>query len=73
MSTRRVGILNPKAARLLKALAYLNLIAIKEEKDDEFLKVIKKIRNKAKDSTLTLDDITKEVETVRAQRYANKV
>ena len=47
MSTSQVNILNPKAAVLLQTLAEMNLISIKAEKEDEFLKVAKKIRAKA--------------------------
>ncbi len=70
MSTLQVNILNPKAAKLLKTLADLNLISIKEEKDDEFLKVVNGIRKKAKSNPISFDDITKEVEAVRTARYA---
>jgi hypothetical protein len=71
MASLQVDILNPKAGKLLKDLADLNLIAIKEMKDDDgFLKVIKRIRGKAKKDPISLEEITKEVESVRAKRYA---
>lgn len=67
----QVDILNPKAGKLLKDLAELNLISIREIKeDDSFLKVVKKLRSKSKDKRLSFDEITREVETVRAKRYA---
>ena len=70
MSTLQIDILNPKAAKLLKTLADLNLISIREEKNDEFLKVVNKIRKKAKNDSPSLVEITKEVEAVRTARYA---
>ena len=69
MTTIRVDILNPKAARLLKDLADLNLIAIQDNSKNGFAAVLKKLRSKAK-SAPSLDEITKEVEQVRAKRYA---
>ena len=69
MNTMRIDILNPKAARLLKDLADLNLIAIQDTSKNGFATVLKKLRSKAK-SAPTLDEITKEVEMVRAKRYA---
>jgi hypothetical protein len=69
MNTMRIDILNPKAARLLKDLADLNLIAIHDTSKNGFAAVLKKLRSKAK-SEPTLDEITKEVELVRAKRYA---
>lgn len=73
MEALKVEILNPKAEKLLKDLADLKLISIKEfNKNDNFLKIIKRIRNKAKGNPPTLEEITKEVETVRAKRYAKR-
>jgi len=69
MNTIRVDILNPKAAKLLKDLADLNLIAIQDNSKNGFASVLKKLRSKAK-SAPTLDEITKEVESVRSKRYA---
>ncbi len=71
MASLQVDILNPKAGKLLKDLADLNLISIREIKsNDSFLKIVKGIRAKAKDNPPSLDEITKEVESVRAKRYA---
>ena len=71
MASLQVDILNPKAGKLLKDLADLNLISIRKIKDnDSFLKIVKRIRNKAKDNPPSLAEITKEVELVRAKRYA---
>lgn len=54
MNTMQIDILNPKAKKA----------------DDGFLTLVKKIRAKAKNNPPTLKGITKEVETVRANRYA---
>lgn len=69
MDTMRIDILNPKAAKILKGLADLNLIAIQDTSKNGFADVLKKLRSKAK-SALALDEITKEVELVRNKRYA---
>lgn len=70
--TLQIDILNPKATKLLKDLADLNLISIRNEKDNEFLKVVSKLRKKASYDNPSLDIITKEVELVRKKRYAEK-
>ena len=70
--TLQVDILNPKATKLLQDLADLNLISIKGGKDDGFLKIIKKLRAKAAANPPSLEEITKEVESVRAKRYAKE-
>jgi len=70
--TLQVDILNPKATKLLQNLADLNLISIKETQEDDFLKIIKKLRSKASYNPPTLEEITKEVESVRAKRYAKE-
>jgi hypothetical protein len=69
MNTLQVEILNPKAANLLKDLADLNLIAIRETSKNGFATVLKKLRSKAK-SAPTFEEITNEVELVRTKRYA---
>ena len=70
MQTFQVDILNPKAAKLLQDLADLNLIAIKQASENNFLKVVNRLRTKAADNPPSMDEITKEVEAVRAKRYA---
>lgn len=72
MNTMQIDILNPKANKLIKDLADLKLIAIRNPKDDGFLLLIKKLRAKAKNNPPSLAEITKEVETVRANRYAKE-
>jgi len=71
MASLQVDILNPKAGKLLRDLADLNLIAITElGKNEGFLKAIKKIRRKAEKNAPSLEEITKEVELARSKRYA---
>ncbi|HCS20716.1 MAG TPA: hypothetical protein DIW47_09185 [Bacteroidetes bacterium] len=70
MSTMNIEILNPKARKLIQDLADLNLIAIKDSKQDLFMATIKKLR--AKKANISLEEITKEVEIVRSKRYAKK-
>lgn len=70
--TYQVEILHPKASKLLQDLADLNLIAIKPNTEDGFLKVINKLREKAAANPPSLEEITKEVEAVRAKRYAKR-
>ena len=70
MTTLQIDILNPKATKLLQDLADMDLIAIKEETEDRFLNVIHRLRSKAADNPPDLEDITEEVESVRAERYA---
>ena len=72
MKTYQIDILNPKAARLLQDLADLKLISIKETKKQDFLDIVSKLRKKASSNVPTLEEITKEVEIVRAERYAKK-
>jgi hypothetical protein len=71
MRTMEIDILNPKAGKLIKDLADLNFIAIrKTSTEGSLLTAVKKIRAKAKSNPPTLAEITKEVEIVRAKRYA---
>jgi hypothetical protein len=73
MPSIQIDILNPKAGKLLKDLADLKLIAIRDNvRDDGFLRAINKIRSKGKLKPMSIDDITKEVEAVRTKRYAKK-
>ncbi|RYZ61622.1 MAG: hypothetical protein EOO14_04550 [Chitinophagaceae bacterium] len=69
MQTYQVNILHPKAEKLLQDLADLELISIEQTSEDGFLKAINGLRSKAAGNPPTLEDITKEVETVRAKRY----
>ncbi len=67
MSTLNIEILNPKAKKLLQDLAELRLISISEKESNPFMDVVKKLRSKK--TTISLSDITKEVEAVRTKRY----
>ena len=67
MATFNIEILNPKAKKLLLDLADLRLISISEKKSNAFLDAVKKFRSKK--AKISLTDITKEVEAVRAKRY----
>lgn len=73
METLRIEIVNPKAKRLLKDLADLNLITIDKVQDlkVEFKGLLSKLRSNS-DTAPSLDEITREVEIVRASRYENK-
>ncbi len=70
MATYQVNILNPKADKLLQDLADLDLISIQKSPEDEFLNAIDNLRKKAAFNPPTLEEITEEVESVRAMRYA---
>ena len=71
MSTMRIEILNPKAEKLLKDLADLDLISIQDTSKNGFKSVLKKLRSKV-GSTPNLEEITKEVELLRSRRYEKK-
>lgn len=72
MRTYQVNILNPKAVKLLEDLADLDLISITLNKEDSFFDVLNNFRANAADNPPSLEDITSEVESVRAERYARK-
>ena len=73
MEALRIEILNPKVKNILKQLADLELISISrvESSEIQFKKLLDKFRSKAKESP-SLEEITKEIETVRAEGYAKK-
>ncbi|MEO9098716.1 MAG: hypothetical protein ABI267_00245 [Ginsengibacter sp.] len=50
----------------------MNLISIKDTGNDGFLKIVMQLRKKAKKNLPSLNEITKEVEFVRAKRYAKE-
>jgi len=70
MQTFQVNILNPKAVKLLQDLADLELISIRQQSKDNFQAVVERLRKGAADAAPSLEDITREVEAVRAKRYA---
>ncbi|HET8837510.1 MAG TPA: hypothetical protein VFM82_00775 [Flavobacteriaceae bacterium] len=67
MESIQIDIVNPKAKKLLQNLADLNLIKIKHVKKTDLTALLEKLRGKS--NGLSLEEITKEVETVRATRY----
>ncbi len=69
MNTITIDIINPKATKLLKDLAALDLISIRTKSNNGFASVLNKLRENAKPAP-TLKEITKEVELIRAKRYA---
>ena len=69
MESIRIEIINPKAKTLIKSLVDMDLIRIKKEKGkSEFTELLNKFRKRS-DKAPTLEDITKEVESVRKARY----
>ncbi|PWD99634.1 hypothetical protein [Marinilabilia rubra] len=69
MESLRIDIINPKAKRLIKDLADMELIKIRKEKTkSEFSELLEKLRSQSENAP-SLDEITKEVESVRASRY----
>ena len=69
MESLRIEIINPKAKRLLKNLADMELIKIKKETvKSDFFELLDKLRSQS-ENTPSLDEITKEVESVRKARY----
>ena len=69
MESLRIEILNPKAKQLLKNLADMELIKIKKETvKSDFSELLDKLRSQS-ENTPSLDEITKEVESVRKTRY----
>jgi len=69
METINIEIINPKARKLLKDLADLNLITIKPKL--KLTDLLEKLRKKS-ETVPSLEEITSEVEEVRKTRYAKK-
>ena len=68
MNVLTIDILNPKAEMLLENLADLQLIAIKSKKNNPFLQVVERLRKKNEGNIASLEEITNEVEKVRAKK-----
>lgn len=69
MESLRIEIINPKAKRLLKNLADMELIRIKKEQvKSDFSELLNKLRSQSENAP-SLEEITKEVESVRKARY----
>ena len=71
MEALRIEILNQKAMKLIKGMQELDLIRVSEEPTSKVKAYLKKMRRNAA-SAPTLEEITKIVEEVRAERYAKK-
>jgi len=73
MEAINIEIINPKAKRILKSLEELDLIRISKPKDyvKDLKQLLARIRSKQTVS-LSLDEITAEVEELRADRYGEK-
>jgi hypothetical protein len=73
MRTYQIELLNPKAKKLLDELANLKLIKVQEmpSPKQELATLLSKFRKKT-DKAPTLEEITKEVESVREKRYAKR-
>ncbi|NMB52357.1 MAG: hypothetical protein GX999_08530 [Bacteroidales bacterium] len=69
MESLRIEIINPKAKSLIKSLADMDLIRIKKEKVRYELKELVDSLREHSDEAPSLDEITKEVESVRKARY----
>ena len=71
METLKIDIVNPKAKRIIKDLADLNLINIRDKDPiKSFDALLNRLRTKGKE--ISLNEITKEVELVRSKRYGKK-
>ena len=69
MNTIQVNILNPKANVILKDMVKKNWITIQKPSKSTLQSVLNNLRSNAKTAP-SLKEITKEVELVRAKRYA---
>ncbi len=66
MNSVRINIINPKAEKLLKQLVELRLISFAPDEKNQLIQLLNKIRSK--NPKITLEEITNEVEKVRAIR-----
>lgn len=72
MDTYQIEIIEPGAKRLLDDLANMNLITVQPfEQKRLFKRLLEKMRS-SEPIAPTLEEITAEVESVRAKRYARK-
>lgn len=71
METMRIDIVDPKAKRIIKELAELNLITIRDKNPlKSFENLLDRFRRNKK--KISLEEIRKEVELVRTKRYGKK-
>ena len=66
----RVNILDPKAKKLLFEMGAKKLISISNMDEKNFLNIVKRIRRKAIKFPIDKEEITREVDFVRGDRYA---
>ena len=71
MKTIELNILNPRANVILKDMVKKNWITIQKPSKSSLQSVLNNLRSNAKTAP-SLKEITKEVELVRAKRYAKK-
>lgn len=71
MEALRVEILNPKARKLLKGLEDLDLIKVQPEPKDKIKAYLRQMRSKSRNAP-SLQEITKIVDQVRAERHVKK-
>ena len=73
MEAINIEIINPKAKRILKSLEELNLIRISKPQNSakDLKQLLARLRSKQTNS-LSMDEITAEVEETRAARYGKK-
>ncbi len=71
MEALRIEILNRKALKLIKGMQELNLIKVSEEPASKLKAYLKKMRRHSATAP-GMEEITKLVEEVRADRYAKK-
>ena len=72
MDTYQIEIIEPRAKKLLDDLANMNLITVQPvEPKKLFKRLLEKMRSAGGDAP-TPEEITAEVESVRATRYARK-
>ncbi|MCL2040121.1 MAG: hypothetical protein FWG85_06805 [Bacteroidetes bacterium] len=72
METLEVKVLNPQAKQLLLELETLKLISIKEA-NYKVMELLESLRKKTEIYPVpTFEEITKEVEKVREERYASE-
>ena len=71
METLRIDIVNPKTKRIIKYPADLNQITIRDKDPiKSFHGLLTKLRSKTE--VISLPEITKEVQLVRAKRYGRR-
>ncbi|AMR31770.1 hypothetical protein A0256_10230 [Mucilaginibacter sp. PAMC 26640] len=68
MDTLTINIINPKALKLIEDLAEMDLISIQQEPKKDLENILEQLRANSQ-SAPSMEEITQEVEAVRAQRY----